>query len=422
MVFEITSIFFLLAAIAFSIWLKFPQFKMINKIKCGANQKSLSALFISLASHIGTGNIIGVMTGIFIGGPGVIFWMWIYAFFSMSFALIENSYAVKFHKQDSDNDQRYYGGTILSIQKGLNKKRLALLFGISIFLTNTFLFPPLQLNAIVESIKNLTNTKTIYIALIIILFFIFYIYRGNQKITAFIDLLVPIMAVTYIVVILFLILMNYRKLPYALYTIVNSALNFKVFSVSTIFYTMSIGIRRSFFSNEAGLGTTPSFAGSTNSSDVTIQGYYQMLGVVIDTLFMCTITGILIIQINPSLNNNLSSTVIMDILDYYLPSFGKYLGLFFLMSFALSSIIGEFVMAENNLHLLVKNNHFSKIFIRIVFSITILFGSYFTLAKALYLIDYGLVILGIINVYSLYQLEKKYRLFTQKKDGKKLAK
>lgn len=410
--FNIISFVFLFLAIVFTFWLKFPQFKMYKKIKENANSKSLSTLFISLASHIGTGNIVGVMTGIFIGGPGVIFWMWIYGFFSMTFSLIENSYAVKF--QDI-KDNNYYGGTILSIKKGLNKETLAVIFGICLFITNTILFPPLQINAIIQSIKYVFNIPTLIIALILIMFFIFYIYRGNTKITKFIDLIVPIMAVTYTVVILFLIFVNYKTLPYAIKTILNSALNFKSFSISTIVYTASIGIRRSFFSNEAGLGTTPSFSGSINSSDVTIQGYYQMLGVVIDTLFLCTITGIFIIQLNQNHSYDFSVTSIIDILDNMLPNFGTFLGLFFLLAFALSSVIGEFVMAENNLLLLTKNTKVSKIILRIIFTFTLFFGSYFSLNRALSMIDYGLVVLGIINIYSLFKLEKKYRLFTKKK-------
>ena len=410
--FNIISLLFFLIAIFFTFWLRFPQFKMRKKIKKNANSKSLSTLFISLASHIGTGNIVGVMTGIFIGGPGIIFWMWIYAFFSMSFSLIENSYAVKFHDIKKDN---YYGGTILSIRKGLDKRFLSIAFGICLFITNTILFPPLQINAIVQSIKYVSNIPTIVIALSLVAFFILYIYRGNQKITKFVDLLVPVMAVTYTIVLIFLILMNYETLPKAIFTIVNSALNFKSFSISTLIYTASIGIRRSIFSNEAGLGTTPSFAGSTSNEDVSVQGYYQMLGVVIDTLVICTLTGIFIVQLGQTSINSVSITYIIDILNLFLPNFGTFLGLFFLLSFALSSVIGEFVMAENNLLLLNDNIKGSKVILRIIFTITLLFGSYFSLNRALKMIDYGLIILGIINIYSLFKLEKKYHLFTNKK-------
>ncbi len=412
MFFEFISLIFFILAVFFTVWLKFPQFKMIKKIKKETNPKALSTLFISLASHIGTGNVVGIMTGIFIGGPGILFWMWIYTFFSMAFSLIENSYAVKFHELKSGN---YYGGTILSIKKGLNKPFLALLFGISLFITNTILFPPLQINAIVESIKYLIDLPTFIIALCLVLFFIFYIYLGNQKITKFIDIIVPIMASTYLVVMLFLIMVNYHTLLVAIVKIISSAFNFKTFSVSTLIYSMSIGIRRSIFSNEAGLGTTPSFAGSTDNKDVTLQGYYQMLGVTIDTLILCTITGIFLVQLGDKFNDDLTVTSIIKVLDYYLPSFGKFLGLFFLLSFALSSVIGEFVMAENNLLLLNNNARFSKIFLRVIFTFTLVLGSYFSLGKALSLIDYGLVILGIINIYSLFRLEQKYHLFTKKK-------
>lgn len=410
MFFEFISILFFILSILFTFWLKFPQFKIYKKIKENANQSSLSTLFISLASHIGTGNVIGVMSGIFIAGPGVIFWMWVYAFFSMSFSLIENSYAVKFHKKD---DFKYYGGTILTIKNGLNKPFLALIFGICLFITNAFLFPPLQINAIVESINYVFNIPIIIIVIILVGFFIFYIYRGNSRITKFIDLLVPIMSITYTVVIIFLIGINYKSLPFAIYKIIVSAFNFRSFSVSTLIYVMSIGIRRSMFSNEAGLGTTPSFSGSINTPDVTIQGYYQMLGVIVDTLILCTLTGIFLVQLNQ--NYSISVTSIIDILEFYLPNFGIFLGLFFLLSFALSSVIGEFVMAENNLILISQNKVFSKFLLRFVFTFTLILGSFFSLDKAFSLIDYGLIILGLINLYVLFKLENQYHLFTKKK-------
>lgn len=410
MFFEFISILFFILSVFFTIWLRFPQFKIYKKIKKNSNHSSLSTLFISLASHIGTGNIIGVMSGIFLAGPGVIFWMWIYAFFSMSFSLIENSYAVKFHKKDDCN---FYGGTILTIKNGLNKPFLAFIFGICLFITNAFLFPPLQINAIVESINYVFNIPIIIIVIILIGFFIFYIYRGNNRITKFIDLIVPIMSVTYTVVIIFLIGINYKSLPFAIYKIIISAFNFKSFSISTLIYVMSIGIRRSMFSNEAGLGTTPSFSGSNNNSDVTVQGYYQMLGVIVDTLILCTLTGILLIQLNQ--NYSISVTSIIDILEFYLPNFGKFLGLFLLLSFALSSVIGEFVMAENNIILISKNKLFSKFLLRFVFTFTLILGSFFSLDKAFSLIDYGLIILGLINLYVLFKLEYKYHLFTKKK-------
>lgn len=410
MFFEFISILFFILSILFTFWLKFPQFKIYKKIKENSNHSSLSTLFISLASHIGTGNIIGVMSGIFIAGPGVIFWMWVYAFFSMSFSLIENSYAVKFHKKENC---KFYGGTILTIKNGLNKPILAIIFGICLFITNAFLFPPLQINSIVKSINYVFNIPTIVIVIILISFFIFYIYRGNSRITKFIDLIVPIMSVTYTVIIIFLIGINYKSLPFAIYKIIISAFNFKSFSISTLIYVMSIGIRRSMFSNEAGLGTTPSFSGSNNNSDVTVQGYYQMLGVIVDTLILCTLTGIFLVQLNQ--NYSISVTSIIDILEFYLPNFGKFLGLFFLLSFALSSVIGEFVMAENNIILISQNKLFSKFLLRFVFTFTLILGSFFSLDKAFSLIDYGLIILGLINLYVLFKLENKYHLFTKKK-------
>ncbi|MFA6595643.1 MAG: alanine:cation symporter family protein, partial [Bacilli bacterium] len=153
-IYNILMIGFFLVSIIWTFKLRFPQFRVSREVRKLAkkNKSAYRTYLLSLGTHIGTGNLIGVATGLIIGGPGVIFWMWVFAFFSSSLALVENTYAIKFREKI---DGEYRGGASFYIRNGLKKKGIALFFAFSLLLTNTILFPPLQVNTIVISGKML---------------------------------------------------------------------------------------------------------------------------------------------------------------------------------------------------------------------------------------------------------------------------
>ncbi|HHU79865.1 MAG TPA: alanine:cation symporter family protein [Acholeplasmataceae bacterium] len=134
-VLNIFMLFFFLVSIIWTIYLRFPQMRVRKKIRklARTNKSAYQTFLVSLATHIGTGNLIGVTTGIIIGGPGVIFWMWIFAFFSSSLALVENTHAIMTRDQI---DGEYRGGASYYIRKLLNKKVLSYIFAFSLLLTN----------------------------------------------------------------------------------------------------------------------------------------------------------------------------------------------------------------------------------------------------------------------------------------------
>lgn len=408
MFFAIISILFFVTAIFFTILLRFPQRKVLKEVFNKGNSTSLQTLLVSLASHIGTGNLVGITTGIILGGPGVIFWMWIYAFFSSSFSLVENTYAVVYQKNINGE---FIGGASHYIERGLNKKKLGLLFAICLFITNAILFPPLQINTIVMTIDYIFDIPAIYVALAIILIMILFVFRGTKTLLKLTDFIVPIMASTYVLVMSFLILLDITTIPSIIILIIKSAFNIKTLGISSCIYALSIGVRRSIFSNEAGLGTTPTFSAMSNNENPTTQGYFQMLGVFIDTLVICTLTGVFILQSNVDLTLSAGADVIIKILELKLGNFGKMLAMFFLLAFAFSSILGEFYMAEANmLSVINQNQQRFKIAYRVIFSLTIFFGAFYTTSRAMSVVDYGLVILGSINLIAIFLLEKRLKL------------
>lgn len=406
MYFFICIIFFLIS-IVLTIKYKFPQFKVFKEIFKKGNNKSFQTLFVSMASHIGTGNLVGITTGIIIAGPGFLFWMWIYAFFSSIFSFIENKYAVIY--QTVVNDECYSGAPYY-IRKGLNNKVLSIIFAFGILIINLFIFPPFQINAITISIKYILDIPNIYIGLFLLLIFILFVYPGTKSLVKLTNFIVPIMSILYLVVNVFIIIYNIEYLPKTLLNIVSSATNIKTFGISTIIFVFTTGVKRSIFSNEAGLGTTPSIAGMKQGINSTTQGYFQMFGVYVDTLILCTLTGIFVVQTMISKNIDLTNfqgpDLIIYLMNIYFEHVGVFLGIFFLICFAFSSVLGEFYLGENNL-LFISNNKFFKIFYRIIFSIMLIFGVFFTTEQAMNLVDVGIIILGIINLIVILLLLKK---------------
>lgn len=406
MYFFICIIFFIIS-IVLTIKYKFPQFKVFKEIFKKGNNKSFQTLFVSMASHIGTGNLVGITTGIIIAGPGFLFWMWIYAFFSSIFSFIENKYAVIY--QTVVNDECYSGAPYY-IRKGLNNKVLSIIFAFGILIINLFIFPPFQINAITISIKYILDIPNIYIGLFLLLIFILFVYPGTKSLVKLTNFIVPIMSILYLVVNIFIIIYNIEYLPKTLLNIISSATNIKTFGISTIIFVFTTGVKRSIFSNEAGLGTTPSIAGMEQGVNSTTQGYFQMFGVYVDTLILCTLTGIFVVQTMMSKNIDLTNfqgpDLIIYLMNIYFEHVGVFLGIFFLICFAFSSVLGEFYLGENNL-LFISNNKFFKIFYRIIFSIMLIFGVFFTTEQAMNLVDVGIIILGIINLIVILLLLKK---------------
>lgn len=406
MYFIICLIFFILA-IYLTIKLKFPQFKVFKKVFQKGNKKQFQTLFVSLASHIGTGNLVGVTTGIIFAGPGFLFWMFIYAFFSSVFSLIENRYAVKY--QEVINDE-CFSGSPYYIKKGFNNTKLSCIFAFFLFILNLLIFPPFQINAIAVSSSYLFNIKPIYIGIILLLIFVFFIYNGTTNIIKITNKIVPIMSILYLAFNIIIIILNINFLPITIKTIINSALNIKTYSISSLIFVFTTGVKRSMFSNEAGLGTTPSIAGMQETNNINKQGYFQMLGVYIDTLLLCTLTGIFVVQ--TILHYNLDLTqfsgpdVIIYLFDFYFDFFGKILGFLFIFFFAFSSIIGEFYLGETNL-LYLSHNKKTKIIYRLLFSLAIIFGVFYTTEQAMSLIDIGIIVLGSINIFIVLKLLKK---------------
>lgn len=411
-IYNLLMIGFLAVSIIWTVKLRFPQFRVAKEVKKlkKKNRSAYRTYLLSLGTHIGTGNLIGVATGLIIGGPGVIFWMWVFAFFSSSMALAENTYAQKYREKINGE---YRGGASFYILNGLKKKGIAVFFAVSLLFTNTILFPPLQVNTIVISGKMLLGIKPLWTGLFLFAIIALLSFKGTKRIVDSAERIVPPMAIIYTVLILLLIVKEGKVLE-TLKIIIDDALTIPSFNVSALLAVMGIGIRRSFFSNEAGLGTTPSISAMAEVEEIHDQGFYQMLGVFVDTLLMCTITGFFIVQRVSDFSLFSGGELFFYLFEAEFGFWGILLSFVFLFTFAFVSLIGGYYLGESNALFFSINSFISpKIIIlsyRLLFSFGIILGIFYSTERAMMLVDFGLILLGMTNIWAIFTLENKFKI------------
>ena len=261
---------------------------------------SFKALCVALSATVGTGNIVGVATAIKLGGPGALFWMWLAAFFGMATKYAEGLLAIKYRTMDSRGE--IAGGPMYYILNGLGKKYkpLAYFFAVACVLV-AFLgigtFP--QVNAIVDSFETTFGVGRIATDLVLTLLVAAVTLGGLQSIAKVTEMIVPFMAAFYIIISIGLILLNITNVPSAIAEVISSAFTGHAavggFAGSTIMLAMQAGIARGVFSNESGLGSAPIAAAAAKTKWPAEQGLISMTGTFIDTIIICTMTGLALI-------------------------------------------------------------------------------------------------------------------------------
>ena len=261
---------------------------------------SFKALCVALAATVGTGNIVGVATAVKIGGPGAIFWMWMAAFFGMATKYAEGLLAVKYRSTDAKGN--IAGGPMYYIRQGMGEKYkpLATFFAAATILVAYFgigTFP--QVNAIVDSAEISFGLSKVLTGAVLTLLIAAITIGGLQSIAKVAAKVIPFMAVMYIAISVGLIAMNFDGVPAAVALIFESAFTGTAaaggFAGSTIMMAMQNGIARGVFSNESGLGSAPIAAAAAKTKEPAEQGLISMTGTFIDTLIICTMTGLALV-------------------------------------------------------------------------------------------------------------------------------
>ena len=370
---------------------------------------SFEAFAVSIAGRVGTGNLAGVATAIVIGGPGAVFWMWLIALIGSASAFIESTLAQLFKVKGKDF---FIGGPAYYIEIGLKMKWLSVAFAIFTILTFGFAFNSVQSNTLSAALGQAFSFDPAVVGAVLTLLTIIIIFGGIQSIAKVSSVIVPIMAVGYVLIATVVILLNITELPYVIKTIVSSAFGFEQALGGGIGAALMQGIRRGLFSNEAGMGSAPHAAATANVSHPVKQGLIQALSVFTDTLLICSCTAFIILFSGAPVDGSVNGVQLTQFaLNNEIGNFGTYYIGFILIFFVFSSILGNYYYGEANVSYLVKNcgdkGRKSVIFIyRVLVAANVMAGAVMSLDLAWNIADITMGMMALCNMTGIILLGK----------------
>ena len=384
------------------------------------------ALMVSTASRVGIGNIVGVAVAIAGGGVGALFWMWITAILGGASAFVESTLAQVYKR--SDGEHSYKGGPAYYIESALGSKSFGVLFAISLILCFSFGFNGLQSYTLTSAFDiyagGFENTSfKLFIGIIIALLSGYFFFKG-AKTTAFISsVLVPAMALGYLLVALFVIFSNIEKLPMIFSHVFEEAFNFEAIFSGFAGSAIVIGIKRGLYSNEAGMGSAPNAAASAHTSHPAKQGMVQTLSVFIDTLMICSCSAFMVLCADIAKNTELKGLgLIQGVMQEHLGSFGLLFVSVAIVLFAFTSIIGNHFYAEANFKFISTSKRGLFVF-RLLAMLMVFVGAQLSLSLAWDLADVFMGFMASVNIVAILLLSniavrvlKDYQ--KQRKEGK----
>lgn len=383
---------------------------------------SFAALATALAATIGTGNIVGVATAIKLGGPGALFWMWVAAFFGMATKYAEGLLAIKYRVTDENGEKA--GGPMYYITNGLGKKWkwLAILF--SIFGTMTALFGSgtfTQVNSITESLRNTTGLSSQLVSPILAILVGIIIFGGIQSISKVSEKVVPFMAGIYVLAALTVIIFNAHNLIPSLLLVFKSAFTGQAamggFAGAGFMLAIQSGVARGVFSNESGLGSAPIAAAAARTNEPVEQGLISMTGTFIDTIIICTLTGLSII-ITGAWSTDLNGAVLTQYaFSTIFGNIGQIALAASLVLFAFTTILGWSYYGERCFEFLFGSK--AILLYRIIYVLMIAIGGYISLETIWVLADIVNGLMAFPNLVALLGLSPVIISETQKYFAKK---
>ncbi|AWB57774.1 MULTISPECIES: alanine/glycine:cation symporter family protein [unclassified Colwellia] len=419
------------AGVFFSILTRFVQirhfremFRLLLSGKSSAKGiSSFQALAVSLSGRVGTGNIAGVAAAIGFGGPGAVFWMWVVAFLGAATAYIESTNA-QIYKEEEDG--QYRGGPAYYIEKALGQKWYAWTFALATILACGVLLPVVQSNGIGDAMVNVFGTSgsvnsfmgalpltKVYTAVFIVILLGFIIFGGVKRIASFTQVVVPFMALAYIIIACSIIALHIDALPRVFMLIVSDAFS----PMAGFGAAIGWGVKRGVYSNEAGQGTGPHAAAAAEVQHPAQQGLVQAFSVYIDTLFVCSATAFMIL-ITQSYNvmpegapsfvvQNLASDVVINgpaftqlAVDSVLTGFGKPFIAIALFFFAFTTVLAYYFIAENNVSYINKTIKMPilRFVLKLIIMTAVFYGTVAEPSAAWGLGDIGVGLMAWLNI------------------------
>lgn len=404
--------------IFFTISSRFVQFryffKMFHILRDTVHDKdghisSFQALMLSVAGRVGGGNIAGVAVAITLGGPGAVFWMWIIGLIGMSTSFFECSLAQLYKEKDALEPGVYRGGPAYYVTKALGQRWLGVIISVLLMFTFGFAFNATQSFIITTSFESSFNLPTWITGIAITLIFAFAVFGGIKRITRFSEVIVPIMAVGYLLIAIVVIALNYAQIPHLIALIVQEAFSPTSAISGGIGAVMLQGAKRGMFSNEAGLGSAPNVAAVAYVAHPVQQGIVQSFSVFIDTIILCSCTAFIILLSGvyvPGQSGVDGVLLTQNALIEHIGPFGGYFVTVALFLFGFSSILYNYYLAENSLNFFSSGNKSLFTIFRLFVIALIIWGSFQDLASIFSFADLSMGLLAVINMFAIALLYK----------------
>ncbi|GEN83113.1 sodium:alanine symporter [Sporosarcina luteola] len=390
---------------------KFVQIRLFREMfrlifeKKGSDHgvSAFQAFTISAASRVGTGNVTGVALAIGIGGPGAVFWMWVIAVIGMATAFVESTLAQVYKVRDGNT---FRGGPAYYMEKALGLRKLGVVFAILLTLSFGFIFNSVQSNTISQSFHDVFNLPYWVVGLILVALTAVIIFGGVHRIVKVTQSIVPIMAVFYLLIALFVVAINITEIPAMIALIFEHAFGIKEMAGGGVGAAMMQGVRRGLFSNEAGMGSVPNAAATANVTHPAKQGLVQSLGVFFDTIIICSATAFIIILAGLYDKGEESGILLtQSSMAVHVGSWAPYFVAIAIMFFAFSSIVGNYYYGETNIEFIKAHKSWMTMY-RIVVLGMVMFGAMAKVDIVWSMADLFMGLMAIMNLLVILLLGK----------------
>lgn len=405
--------------IYFTIRTKFLPIRLFPDMVRALNEKkdkrgglsSFQTLIVSTATRVGMGNLVGVVAAISAGGAGAVFWMWITALLGSSTAFIEGTLA-QLHKEKDPLYGGYHGGPAYYMHHFFAKRKdgtyrkysvLAVLFAISGLICWCGISQVIS-NSVSSAFQNAFHIPPLTTTLVLTALAALIVLRKNATVKS-LDVMVPIMAVCYFVLTVGILVVNFRQLPAVLGRIFAEAFGLRQMAAGGFGAVLMNGVKRGLFSNEAGSGSAPCAAAAAACDDPVKMGFVQALGVLIDTVVICSCTAFLMLLVPQDLTAGLSGMdLLQTAMQYHLGGFGTVFIAATLALFSFSTFLGVLYYARSNVAYLCGDNWWSQTVYKLIALVMLLIGGLQAYTVVWDLGDVGIGLMTFFNMIALYPL------------------
>ena len=390
----------------FTVRMRFVQFRMLGEMVRLLNDSpvKVKGQERSLASRIGTGNLAGVATAIVVGGPGAVFWMWVMALFGAATAFVESTLGQLYKLRHSDS---FIGGPAYYIQRGQHCRWMAVLFAILITVTFGLANNSVQTNTICGAMEGAFGWNPTIVGIVLMVLTLLVVFGGIQRIARVSSILVPLMALGYLILALVIIVMNIHLIPHVFKVIIESAFGLEQAVGGTVGAAIMNGVKRGLFSNEAGEGSAPNAAATAAVSHPVKQGFIQALGVFTDTLVVCSCTAFIILisgfYEHPQLNGIMLT---QEALESQVGPLGPIFIALAILMFAYSSMIGNYYYGEANIRFMTNRPIVLTVYRILSGGVMVMLGALLSLNTVWSIIDFCMALLTACNLVAIILLGK----------------